>query len=56
LSPSAFHCATVGAEEVLRQNAINNRKFWDNTALIGPTDPPVNILGEHRWSILRRSK
>ena len=56
LSPSAFHCATVGAEKVLRQNAINNRKFWNNAALIGPTDPPVNILGGHRWLILRGSK
>jgi hypothetical protein len=36
--------------EVLRDNFRANAKFWNAAALIGPNDPPVNILGVHRWS------
>jgi hypothetical protein len=44
----------IGADydrEVLRANFRANAKFWNAAALIGPTDPPVEILGRgHRWS------
>jgi hypothetical protein len=49
LSPSALHCATVGAEEVLRQSAINNLKSWNDAAWIQPHHPPVNILAGYKF-------
>jgi hypothetical protein len=44
--------SAIGADsdrEVLRQNAIDNRKFWNAAALIGSNDPPVNILGGYKF-------
>jgi hypothetical protein len=38
----------IGADydrEVLRSNLRTNAKFWIAAALIGPNDPPVNIVG-----------
>jgi len=43
---------TIGADydrEVLRDNLRTNAKLWDATALIGPNDPPINILGGFRF-------
>jgi hypothetical protein len=43
----------IGADynrEVLRANFRANAKFWNAAALIGPNNPPINILGGHRWS------
>ena len=48
-SPSALYCAAVGAEEALRQSAINNLKFWNAAAWIQPHHPPVNILGGRKF-------
>jgi hypothetical protein len=43
----------IGADydrEVLRENLRTNAKFWAAAAvLIGPTDPPVNILGGFKF-------
>ena len=52
-SPSMLSRAAVGCAEAIEANNRANAKFWNAAALIGPTDPPVNILGGHRWS--RRS-
>jgi hypothetical protein len=49
LSSSAFHCATLEAKEVLRQNTTNNRRFWNTAALIGPNDLPVNVAGGYKF-------
>jgi hypothetical protein len=49
LSPSVLHCATINSEEVLRQSAINNLKFWNAGARIQPHHPPVNILGGYKF-------
>jgi len=35
--------------EVLRENFRTNAKFWNAAALIGPNDPPVNILGGFKF-------
>jgi hypothetical protein len=35
--------------EVLRENFKTNAKFWNAAALIGPNDPPVNILGGYKF-------
>jgi len=35
--------------EVLRENFRTNAKFWNAAALIGPNDPPVNILGGYKF-------
>jgi hypothetical protein len=35
--------------EVLRKNFKDNAKFWNAAALIGPNDPPVNILGGYKF-------
>jgi hypothetical protein len=42
----------IGADynrKVLRKNFRDNAKFWTAAALIGPTDPPVNILGGYKF-------
>ena len=42
----------IGADydrEILRQNSRDNAKFWNAAALIGPNDPPVNILGGFKF-------
>jgi len=42
----------IGADydrEVLQKNFRANAKFWAAAALIGPTDPPVNILGGYKF-------
>ena len=42
----------IGADydrEVLRANFRANAAFWNDAALIGPTDPPVNILGGYKF-------
>lgn len=43
---------TVGADydrKVLRENFRKNAEFWAAATIIGPKDPPVNILGNgHR--------
>ena len=35
--------------EVLRANFRANAKFWNAACLIGPTDPPVNLLGGYKF-------
>jgi hypothetical protein len=43
---------TTGADydrDVLRDNFRVNGKFWKAAALIGPTDPPVNIHGGYKF-------
>jgi hypothetical protein len=35
--------------EILRANFRINAKFWNDATLIGPNDPPVNILGDYKF-------
>jgi hypothetical protein len=37
--------------EVLRANFKANAKFWNAVALIGPNDPPINILGGYKFPL-----
>jgi hypothetical protein len=52
LSPSAFHCATVGGDETVKAFNRTNFKHWrganakaEQRTLIERHHPPVNILG-----------
>jgi hypothetical protein len=44
-----LRCAGVGSAKAIEANRAN-AKFAADAALIGPNDPPVNVLGGHRWS------
>jgi hypothetical protein len=48
-SDRGFAIGTDYDREVLRANFRTNAKFWDAAALIGPNDPPVNILGGFKF-------
>jgi hypothetical protein len=37
--------------EVLRENFKANARFWNAVALIGPHDPPINILGGYKFPL-----
>jgi len=47
LTANAFHCAVVGAAEPARR--INAQHWREAGTLIGPSDPPVNLLGGYKF-------
>ena len=52
LSPSAFHCAAVGADEAVAAINRTNARHWrehNAQAQIQRHDPPVNIVGGYRF-------
>jgi hypothetical protein len=56
LTPSAFHCATVGAEEAVEAINRTNARHWreanakaEERCLIQRHDPPINVLGGYRF-------
>jgi hypothetical protein len=50
LIASAFHCAAVGAAETVEASRRINARHWrEAETLIGPSDPPVNLLGGYKF-------
>jgi hypothetical protein len=55
-SPSALHCATVGAAEAIEAINRTNARHWreynaktEEKCLIKRHDPPVNIVGGYKF-------
>jgi hypothetical protein len=49
-SDRGFATGAAYDREVLRNNFRANAKFWNAAALIGPRDPPNNILGGYKFA------
>ena len=50
LSPLALHCATIPLDPALASRLTRQYKdYYQQASLIGPTDPPINILGGFKF-------